>query len=102
MKGAKPTLGYESRGDAVMALLQQGLDVREIAERIGSNRRAVGCILRHTRKRRGIQGPPRLVLTRAAHARGLTLQELEARLLDVVARKNLVALLLDETAGEAD
>lgn len=92
----KPTLGYETRGEAVMALASQGFAISDIAKMVGTTRKAVSCLLRHVRKKHGYSGYYRTAFTVAAWKRGLTVQELEIRLLDTIARHDLFDAVLDD------
>ncbi len=98
----KPTLGFSTRGEAVMALAGEGLSISEIARRVGTNRKAVSCLLRHVRRKHGYQGYYRTEFTVAAKARGITVQELELRLLDIIARHGLVDAILDDRQEAAE
>ena len=101
-RGGKPTLGYPTRYQAIMALADEGLTIPQIAERIGSNRRAVSCLIRYVRNKNGFQGYHRTAFTVAAKRRGITVNELEAYILDVVARENLFDAILDDRQEAAE
>ncbi len=101
-RGCIPTLGYPSRREAILALAGEGLTIAEIASRVGASRKAVSNQLCHVRGKRGYQSYYRIVLAVAAKARGITVQELELRLLDVIARHDLVDAIMDDQQEAAE
>ena len=56
MSGAKETLGYPSRTDAVLALAAQGLDRRAIAARIGIAPSTVAALVSSAQRAKGRSG----------------------------------------------
>jgi transcriptional regulator len=111
---AKSTLGYSSRTEAVLALRSQGLETKQIAQRIGIPPGTVTALeasaLRSAaRKERPAseQGRAMLVpldvlnsMRRAAFKRGLTPNELAGLIVSTVVDNKLIdAVLDDEVTG---
>jgi len=110
MGSAKPTLGYPSRTDAVLALRRQGLDDVEIAQRIGIRRGTVGALAcsaerRSDRQRRPAETNGRTVvfpidvldaLAPHAAARDISPNELARRLVETAIDEDLVDAILDD------
>ena len=106
-----PTLGYPSRGEAVMALTAQGLDRFEIAARIGIKPGSV-AVHQHYGKRgrinRAVETFARVRINRdalavlASHAakRGLTADRLARLILQAVVEGKLVDAVLDDGEGK--
>lgn len=94
--GGKPTLGYPTRGEAIFALCADGVTLTEAAKRIGITRDNARSLLRYQRIRRGLCGYVSEGLVRAAYRRGITVDELVARLLATIARDNLADAILDD------
>lgn len=107
MMRGKPTLGYPSRTDAIVALRARGLDARQIADEIGIPRPNVVALERHVRTanvrrdsriRRTLELPQDLVDVMApfAAARDIGPRELALRILAAVADDGLVDAILDD------
>jgi hypothetical protein len=97
----KPTLGYPSRCHAVFALHQQGLGVKAIAERVGIREDNARATLRWAKKNMRPTYAS-FTLTYEARLRGLSVPELEARLLEIIARDGLVGAILDDRLEAAE
>lgn len=111
MGAPKPTLGYRSRTDAVLALRRDGLTDREIADRIGipaKNVASLAIISGKARLRPAEQFGrtvlfPIDILERlgpAAVARGITVNELARRIVEVAVDERLVDSILDDLHDE--
>jgi hypothetical protein len=106
-----PTLGYPSRGEAVMALTAQGLDRFEIAARIGIKPGSVavhqhygkrGRIDRSTETCRRVRIKRDALNALASHAAklGLTVDSLARLILQAVVEGNIVDAVLDDGEGK--
>lgn len=104
MGAPKPCEGYSSRTAAVIALIREGLDLPAIAIRLGVPRTVISADLL-TSVRPGQRVQLRTALRPAAEARGITPEQLAARLLVVLATEpTLIDAVLDDRprrAGEA-
>jgi len=115
MSGRKPTLGYPSRTEAVLALRGKGLDTSEIAESIGIEIKTVVALecsaarsaRRHKRpseqQGRTIVFPVDVLgsLRPHAQARGITVNKMVRDIVAAVADDELVDAILDDTDGRA-
>ena len=119
MPTAKPCLGYNTRTEAVIALRQQQVPDREIAQRIGISPSTVSALAasatRTGKKDRnahavdivhtGIVLPmlTRMALRKPAAERGLSVDRLAILIVETVADSGLVDAVLDDRAtGEID
>ena len=96
-----PALGYPTKTAAIEALLGQGLDAKAIAEQLGCRKINVQRLIWQANRRvtdRKLVLPRRTLagLTRAAEARGLTVEELVIGLLDFVIEEDAFDALLGE------
>ena len=105
-----PTLGYETRTAAVLALRKEGMSRREVAQKLDTTIANVKNIEAYAakkpeilktrrkqyRRRITISVPTADNLERFASARSITFQELARRLLDTIARDGLVDSVLDD------
>ncbi|MBL6854537.1 MAG: hypothetical protein ISS15_05455 [Alphaproteobacteria bacterium] len=106
MPPRKPTLGYASRTDAVLALRAQGLGTAEIGRRIGIDGGTVTALEHSASKRRTqIQETQRTVLfsqdvlrALAPHAarRGIHPNSLARRIVETVVDDGLIDSVLDD------
>lgn len=108
MGGPKPTLGYASRTDAVLALRAKGLSNVLIAERIGISPSTVGALIcSHERYRqprpaeangRTVVVPVDVLDALMVHAarRGISVNELVRRIVETAADDDLVDAILDD------
>lgn len=107
MSGAKPSLGYPSRTEAVLALRRQGRTTREIARAIGIEIKtvvALECSAGRRRDSRPIAARPaaglslgtRQKLRPHAARRGVSVDALVLMLVDQVAEADLVDAVLDD------
>lgn len=104
MARTAPILGYPTQALACAALQDQGHSPEEIGRAIGRDANHVRASLRRLRappKPRTFALPRQLAfgLADAAEARGMTVAELTAELLDIVIRDDLVDVLLGEPGG---
>lgn len=109
----KPTLGYPSRTQAVRALIAQGLNEQQIADKIGISKNNVQCLqydLGKVRHRRDGRGPRSTVhictddldhLKPQADRRGIHVAELVRRLIYTIAEEGLVDSVLDDGTDAA-
>lgn len=110
MSGRKPTLGFPSRTDAVVALRGKHLSTKEIADRIGIRQSTVVALeLSASRSRRREQScrtvlfPIDLLVQLSKHAarRGCSINELARRIVDTVVDENIVDAVLDDAEDVA-
>lgn len=100
----KPTLGYRSRTEAVLALRDQGLTTGEIAKKIGIPDARVGA-LEAAARRRGAGSSIRFArdelapLKPDAAARGIAVEDLVRRLVTTIGREKMVDAVLDDEGG---
>lgn len=103
----KPALGYRSRTEAVSAMLAEGLDIPDIALRLGIDRKKTASLVymarhREVSSRRAATSSltvPREVqsaLMAPAVRRGMTPLQLAERILRTVATERLVDAVLDD------
>ena len=101
----KPTLGYPSQTEAVLALREQGLRTCEIADKVGVSRGHVVSLEKKARermngtRRRGYASiPPEFVdpLVPLAEARGMTARQLILKLLATIIDDGMVDAILDD------
>lgn len=101
---AKPTLGYPSRTAAILALRDQGLSPRKVADAIGE---PLGVVQVHERSGRRAQHRRKGTLfvlspeqhghlLPAAHARGVTVTDLLGQIVAAIAADGLVDAVLDD------
>ncbi len=109
-----PTLGYPSRTEAVMGLRDQGLNTRQIADRIGINVTTVSALecsatRSAERQRRPSEAYGRTVvfpvdvlhvLRPHAARRGITVNQLARDIVSAVVDDDLVTAVLDD--GEVE
>ncbi len=106
-----PTLGYPSRGEAVMALTAQGMDRFEIAARIGIKPGTVAVHWHYGKRGRSARGNPKFahvritrkaLTTLASHAakRGVAVDSLARLILQAVVEGNLMDAVLDDGDGK--
>lgn len=111
MGAPKPTLGYRSRTDAVLALRADGLTDRQIADRIGIPPKNVASLAVMSGKARLRPAEqfgrtvlfPIDILERlgpAADARGITVNELARRLVETAVDDGLIDSILDDQHDE--
>ena len=110
MAGRIPTLGYPSRTAAVMALLDQGLTIEEIAERIGISVHNVQNLIYYRQKiprqkdgqAIAIRLNERLnsALAELATRRGVQPAEIATKILSTVIEEDLVDAVLDDEQQE--
>lgn len=110
MSGRKPTLGYPSRTEAVLALRRQGLGTSVIAQRIGIAPKTVAALEDSAARSRElvrsgartILFDPDLLRGLRPHAarRGTSVNEIARRILHAVIDDELVDAVLDDQ-GEA-
>lgn len=113
--GAKPTLGYPSRTEAVIALRQQGLSTTDIAGRIGISPgtvTALECSAQRSAKPRGVRPAEQHgrtivfpidvleALRPYALRRQLTVNALARRLIETIADDGMVDAILDDELTE--
>lgn len=112
---AKPCLGYPSRTAAIVALHAQGVDVAEIARRIGGTTTYVSVTLsraRQSSRHRQALGDEAVVQLRvpqdtanalqgAAQRRGWSVEQLALRLLATIAADRMADAVLDDRGGAA-
>ena len=107
MMRGKPTCGYPSRIDAILAFRSLGLDTPSIAARCGVSRQTVASLERQHRignvrgedtLRRTLTLPRHVVDALAPHAaaRNTGARELAVRILDAIAGDGLVDAILDD------
>lgn len=108
MPAGKPTLGYPTRTDAILALEAQGLSPVEIGRKLSMPPSSVSVLSaggRRSLKRRDAEGFMRMglvpvELTAAmkphAEARGVSLAELARRILTAVLDDKIVDAVLDD------
>lgn len=101
MAKGTPTAGYSSKAEACAALRKQGKTTTEIAALTGVAAYSVATLESHHRNRlkgRRVDMPVFLVrqLSAAAEARGLKPTQLALKILDEVARGQLVDAILDD------
>lgn len=105
-QGAIPTLGYRTKYEAAAALRAKGMQVGQIAEKIGCNVGTVWRLLAYANEkppmRKGGRRPVPIPLTvlealkPEAKRRKLSTYELSRRLLRAISRDNLVSAVLDD------
>lgn len=109
MGAPKPTLGFPSRTAAAIALHSAGLSNREIADRMGIEQKNVYSLLAGKGAQKRATRPaeqlgrtvlfPNDILVRlgpAAHARGITVNELARRLVETAVDDGLIDGILDD------
>jgi hypothetical protein len=107
MAGRKPTLGYPSRTDAVLALQGDGLCDREIARRIGIEISTVAALAHSAgrRRRRPSEEYGRTVvfptdvldaLKPHAAGRGISANELARRIVCTAVDEEMIDAILDD------
>lgn len=105
MTNARPALGYPSRSAACLALRDQGLSPKAIADRFAQAGEAIsthqisGLLSRCNRSKGARLTLPRTLVERlspAADARGVTPGQLTERLLATVVEANLIDAVLDD------
>lgn len=102
MGAPKPCLGYPSRIDAVIALVREGCTMPEVAQRTGEKVTVVSADLLNACKP-GLRVPLRKALAPAAEARGITPEQLAARLLvELALDRALLDNVLDDRKGGRD
>lgn len=99
----KPTLGYETKSAAVIAMRAEGLTFGQIGKRLNMPSRAASSMYHRTVKRLQravrtveLQGNVFLDLEREAVARGMTAGEFAEELLKRIVIDKLYAAVLDE------
>lgn len=109
----KPTLGYPTRTDAVLALRSQGLSRAEVGARIGISEGTVAALEFSGARRKhgtaGATGACRVeigggvadLLRSAAEARRVSVERLAADLLEAIACDDLIDAVLDDGGGSA-
>lgn len=110
MSQPQPVLGYPSKSAAAWALKQQGLKQYEIGRAIGVKESSVGNLVRVGRQQAGDVGgtvytdalkkAQRTRLRSEAKKRGVSVRQLVAALLGVIADDRLFAALLDVEGEE--
>lgn len=110
----KPTLGYPSRTEAVLALREQGISTKEIAKRIGiatstvvALEHSAGCSPKRAERPseklgRTIVVPIDVLDTLKPHAtkRGISVNALVRRIVETVSDDDLVDGVLDDLETE--
>jgi hypothetical protein len=106
MSGRKPTLGYSSRTEAVLALRQEEVPIAEIAARIGIEPKTVVALeLSGARSRRlaadgsrTILFPPDILRRLEPHAaqRQVSVNELARSIVETVVDEGLIDAVLDD------
>lgn len=107
MGAPKPTLGYRTRTEAVLALKQQGLSHKAIAAKVGIPEKNVASLAMAGRTRgvrpsekngRTIVFPLDTLNRLRSHAdvRGITVNELCRRLIDTAVDEKMVDNILDD------
>lgn len=108
---AKPTLGYPTKTAAALALSAEGLNFREIGERMGLPLSYVRALVSGARRREAdLANHGKLTLSRQAIAglvvdaerRGITATRLATQLLEAICRERLVDAVLDDGHGDGD
>lgn len=113
---AKTTLGYGSRTEAVMALRSQGLQISQIASRIGispSTVSALECSALRSKARSRLPEEQlgRMILVpvdilnsmrRASSKRGMSPNQLARLIVEAVVDGNLIDAVLDDTPEDID
>lgn len=101
----KPTLGFATRTDAVLALRRQSLSTKEIAERIGIEHKAVTALESSAGRSRSRTEECRTVLFAVelldqcrphAARRGITANELARRIVEAAIEDKMVDAVLDD------
>ncbi len=110
MGGRKPTLGYASRTEAVIALRGQNLPTGAIADAIGIDNKTVAALEASAARSRVTAEMHRTVvfpldvlrpLYPHAVRRGCTVNELARRIVDTVIEDGIIDAVLDDRADEA-
>lgn len=111
MSGRKPTLGYPSRTEAVLALRRDKLPTSAIAARIGIEPKTVVALEASASRSRVLvsEGYRTIIfspdvlrrLRPAAAQRDVTVNELVRRIVDAVVDDGLVEAVLDDCLGAA-
>ena len=102
---AKPTLGYRSVTEAVLALRAEGKTHHQIAEALDATPSEVINLAykgsRVAKRRAGIDIPSTTLkrLRKAAVARGVCAERLAVRILNVVAIEGMIDSVLDDDPG---
>lgn len=106
MGGKKPTLGYESRTAAIVALRSRNLSAEQIARKIGVSVNAVQSLESHYRRLLAGRGAgseaisltpeQRRLLYPYAAVRDITLNELVQRIIVLTIESDLVDAVLDD------
>lgn len=99
---AKPTLGYETKGAAVLALREQGKLWREIGEQLGMSEREASSMGHRTAKR-AVTAKRQITISaksyykyeREAKLRGLKPKDFIARVVNVIAEDDLFQAIIE-------
>lgn len=107
MTKAIPTLGYPSRSEAINSLHEQGKTKEEIGELIGIPPWNVQVFIARGRaatrpNRKQVQLPAEIAdsFHRAAWDRGISSTRLIARILEIIAKDNMIEAILDDKNDE--
>jgi len=110
MPAAKPCLGYPSRSAAAFALQKTGLTARQVGERIGVSAACAAALINSAAKTRDRQyGCTRAIafnrdtlrlLRTSAVRRGVSVGDLARRIIEIVAKQDLVDAVLDDRAAQ--
>jgi orotate phosphoribosyltransferase-like protein len=104
MVSRKPTLGYRSRTDAVVALRAGGLSTKEIARQLEVSYNTVTsleCQRRHSKGNRTVLLPVDTLerLKTPANQRNITANELVRRIVEVIIDDDMIDAVLDDSAA---
>ncbi len=102
MPSAIPTLGYQSRAAAALALKSKGMRPTEIGKLIGLTGRQVGFALQ-TKKRATLQFPRHMIEMLEPHAerRGISVTALAIAIVFAAAEDDMIDAILDDGGAAA-